>query len=113
MNEALLLFGQIANSRYFVRAALILFLNKMDLFREKMSTGISPINRYFPDYHGKTTDLHAGQKFFADKFKKLIKDHRKEIYIHYTNATDTNLLKVTMRSVQDMIVRRNLNSLVL
>jgi guanine nucleotide-binding protein subunit alpha len=113
MNEALLLFGQIANSRYFVRAALILFLNKMDLFREKMTSGVSPISRYFPDYQGKTTDIQGGQKFFADKFKKLVKDHRKQIYIHYTNATDTNLLKVTMRSVQDMIVRQNLNSLVL
>jgi len=113
MNEALLLFGQISNSRYFTRAALILFLNKMDLFKEKMQSGISPISRYFPDYQGKTTDIQAGQKFFSEKFKKLVKDQRKQIYIHYTNATDTNLLKVTMRSVQDMIVRRNLNSLVL
>jgi guanine nucleotide-binding protein subunit alpha, other len=103
MTEALMLFEQISNSRYF---------EKMDLFREKLKTGISPINRYFSDYHGAPRDIKAGQNFFADKFQSLIRK-KKELYIHFTNATDTNLLKVTMRSVQDMIVTRNLNQLVL
>ena len=113
MNEALFLFDQISNSQYFAKSALILFLNKIDLFGEKVTSGMSPISRYFPDYRGKDNDVEAGKKFFADKFKKLVKDTKKEIYIHYTNATDTNLLKVTMRSVQDMIVQRNLNTLIL
>jgi len=112
MTEALMLFEQIANSRYFDQASLILFLNKMDLFREKMRSGISPISRYFSDYTSGTRDTKAGQAFFADKFKKLLRK-KKELYIHFTNATDTNLLKVTMKSVQDMIVQRNLNQLVL
>lgn len=112
MTEALMLFEQIANSRYFDKAALILFLNKMDLFREKLKSGISPINRYFSDYHGSARDVKAGQNFFADKFKALVRK-KKELYIHFTNATDTNLLKVTMKSVQDMIVQRNLNQLIL
>jgi len=113
MQEALLLFGQIANSKYFVNAALILFLNKMDLFREKLSSGISPINRYFSDYTGTTTDVESGKKFFADKFCRLVRDTKKDVYTHYTNATDTDLLKLTMRSVQDMIVRKNLNSYII
>jgi len=113
MAEALFLFDQIANSQYFAKSALILFLNKIDLFREKITSGMSPIYRYFPDYRGRETDVDAGQQFFADKFKKLVKDNKKEIYIHFTNATDTNLLKVTMKAVQDMIVQRNLNTLIL
>lgn len=113
MNEALFLFDQISNSQYFAKSALILFLNKIDLFGEKVTSGMSPINRYFPDFRGKDNDVESGKKFFADKFKKLVRDPKKEIYIHYTNATDTNLLKVTMRSVQDMIVQRNLNTLIL
>jgi guanine nucleotide-binding protein subunit alpha, other len=112
MTEALMLFEQIANSRYFDKAALILFLNKMDLFREKLKSGISPIGRYFSDYRGSSRDVKAGQNFFADKFKALVRK-KKELYIHFTNATDTNLLKVTMKSVQDMIVQRNLNQLIL
>jgi guanine nucleotide-binding protein subunit alpha len=113
MNEALFLFEQIANSQFFIKSALILFLNKIDLFREKVASGMSPIGRHFPDYRGRATDIEAGQKFFSDKFKRLVRDTKKDIYIHFTNATDTTLLKVTMRSVQDMIVQRNLNNLIL
>jgi guanine nucleotide-binding protein subunit alpha len=113
MAEALFLFDQIANSQYFTKSALILFLNKIDLFREKITSGMSPIYRYFPDYRGPEEEVEPGEKFFADKFRKLVKDHKKETYVNYTNATDTNLLKVTMRSVQDMIVQRNLNTLIL
>ncbi|KAF2502610.1 guanine nucleotide binding protein, alpha subunit [Lophium mytilinum] len=113
MHEALMLFESISNSRYFEKSALILFLNKIDLFREKISSGMSPINKIFPDYTGKITDIEAGQEFFANKFRNLVRQQKKEVYVHYTNATDTDLLKKTMASVQDMIVQRNLNALIL
>lgn len=113
MHEALMLFESIANSKYFEKAALILFLNKIDLFREKLASGMSPINKYFPEYQGKNTDIAAAQEFFAEKFRNLVRQPNKEIYVHYTNATDTDLLKKTMASVRDMIVQRNLNQLIL
>lgn len=108
-----MLFESIANSKYFERSALILFLNKIDLFREKISSGKAPIREHFPDYKGSDTDIEEGKEFFASKFKSLVRDPNKEIYVNYTNATDTNLLDKTMKSVQDMIVQRNLHQLML
>jgi guanine nucleotide-binding protein subunit alpha len=113
MHEALMLFESISNSKYFEKTALILFLNKIDLFAEKIAGGMSPINKTFPDYTGGPTDFEAGKEFFANKFRNLVRQPKKEVYVHYTNATDTNLLKITMASVQDMIVQRNLNALIL
>jgi len=113
MREALMLFESIANSKYFVKSALILFLNKIDLFREKVLSGQAPIKKYFTDYTGPASDVEAAQEFFARKFKHLIREPDKKAYIHYTNATDTSLLDKTMKSVQDMIVQRNLQSLML
>ncbi|KAL0254644.1 G-Protein alpha subunit [Diplodia seriata] len=113
MHEALMLFESISNSKYFEKSALILFLNKVDLFREKIIAGNSPINKHFPDYYGKPNDIEAGQEFFANKFRNLVRAPKKEVYVHYTTATDTDLLKKTMASVQDMIVQRNLNALIL
>ncbi|KAK3116335.1 hypothetical protein LTR53_003412 [Teratosphaeriaceae sp. CCFEE 6253] len=104
MHEALMLFASIANSKYFEKSALILFLNKIDLFREKITTGAAPIREHFPDFTGGNRDVDAGQDFFARKFKNLVPDPGKEAYVHYTNATDTNLLDKTMKGVQDMIV---------
>lgn len=113
MQEALLLFESISNSKYFEKAGLVLFLNKMDLFTDKIHNGKSRIADHFPDYAGDATDVEGGAKFFATKFKNLVRNPKKDIYVHYTNATDTNLLDKTMRSVQDMIVQRNLHKLLL
>jgi guanine nucleotide-binding protein subunit alpha len=112
MQEALMLWESIANSQWFANSALILFLNKMDLFKEKVE--YSPITSYgFTDFIGDTTDYRATSKYFMEKFRALSRNPTKEIYGHFTNATDTNLLKITMGSVQDMIIQRNLNQLIL
>ncbi|PKS07835.1 hypothetical protein jhhlp_006443 [Lomentospora prolificans] len=112
MNEALMLWESIANSHWFAKSALILFLNKMDLFKEKLSK--SPITDHgFTDYLGPKDDWKAASKYFLDKFRALNRNNEKEIYGHFTNATDTNLLKITMTSVQDMIIQRNLKQLIL
>jgi guanine nucleotide-binding protein G(i) subunit alpha len=50
MQEALTLFDSICNSRWFVKTSIILFLNKIDRFREKLP--VSPMRNYFPDYEG-------------------------------------------------------------
>ncbi|CAN8106192.1 unnamed protein product [Discula destructiva] len=112
MNEALMLWESIANSHWFLKSALILFLNKMDLFKEKLPK--SPISQHgFTDYHGEPDDWKQASKYFMDKFRALNRNPEKEIYGHFTNATDTNLLKITMGSVQDMIIQRNLKQLIL
>ncbi|KFX97050.1 hypothetical protein O988_05049 [Pseudogymnoascus sp. VKM F-3808] len=112
MQEALMLWESIANSQWFTRSALILFLNKMDLFKSKIKD--NPITKHgFPDFVGDATDSKATSKYFLDKFRALNRNPQKEVYGHFTNATDTNLLKITMDSVQDMIIQRNLNQLVL
>lgn len=112
MNEALMLWESIANSHWFTKSALILFLNKMDLFKEKIAK--SPIGAHgFTDYQGPPGDWKQASKYFGDKFRALNRNADKEIYAHFTNATDTNLLKLTMASVQDMIIQRNLRQLIL
>lgn len=40
LTESLNLFEDVANSPYFVKSAIILFLNKTDLFRDKLKQGI-------------------------------------------------------------------------
>ena len=50
MQEALTLFDSICNSKWFTSTSMILFLNKVDLFKEKLTK--SPLSDYFPDYTG-------------------------------------------------------------
>lgn len=108
-----MLFESIANSKYFTKSSLILFLNKIDLFREKVQRGTAPIRKYFPDYTGSDRDVESGQEFFKQKFKNQVRDADKPVYVYFTNATDTTLLDKTMQSVQDTITQTSLNNLVL
>ena len=111
MQEALLLFESIMSLTWFKSSSIILFLNKTDLFKEKISE--KPISDYFPDYTGASTDYKAASEYFANKFRSLNRTEDREIYVHFTNATDTNLLKLTMQSVQDTIIQSNLTTLIL
>lgn len=111
MHEAMMLFESLVNGEWFKRKPIILFLNKIDLFKGKLA--ISPISKHFPDYTGTSTDFEAAARYFAERFRGINRVPDREIYIHYTNATDTTLLKATMDSVQDMIIQKNLHTLIL
>lgn len=50
MIESLKLFDSICNSKWFVETSIILFLNKKDLFEEKINK--SPLTICFPEYTG-------------------------------------------------------------
>ena len=51
MQESLILFESVINSRWFLRTSVILFLNKIDVFKMKLMK--TPLERYFPEYTGK------------------------------------------------------------
>lgn len=52
LEESLNLFSQIVNNRFFREASFVLFLNKFDLFREKVLYSGRHLRLYFPDYKG-------------------------------------------------------------
>ncbi|CAH7675481.1 guanine nucleotide binding protein, alpha [Phakopsora pachyrhizi] len=111
MQEALMLFDTITNSQWFTQTSMILFLNKTDVFKQKLF--YSPISRYFPDYQGGDTDYEAARSYFKNRFVRLNRSTKKEIYTHYTCATDTSMMRVVMASVTDIIITRNLQSIIL
>jgi guanine nucleotide-binding protein subunit alpha len=108
MNESLQLFDSIANSRWFLQTSIILFLNKIDLFRDKLLSGSSPLTYYFPDYAGKEDDYDAACEFFLQKFTDLNRSTSKHIYTHFTCATDTTQVKFVMAAVNDIVIQENL-----
>lgn len=101
MHEALKLFGDICNSRWFERTTMILFLNKMDLFAEKIKR--VPLRVCFPDYTGPDT-FESATQFIAQKFVAVNKCANKHVYTHLTCATDTECIKYIFSSVMDSII---------
>jgi len=100
MTEALRLFEQMCNSKYFGDTNMILFLNKRDLFAEKIKK--VPITHCFPEYHGSQTYEECSE-FIKDSFIKL-NETKKTVYSHFTCATDTNNVQVVFDAVKDIVL---------
>jgi len=104
MVESLMLFDSIVNSRWFIRTSIILFLNKYDLFAEKLKK--IPLEKFFPDYSGEKEPKKAAT-FLRDKF--LQKNNAKlSIYPHLTQATNIKNIKHVFFSVFTTIVQNSL-----
>jgi len=106
MVETLNLFEDIANSRWFKETAIILFLNKRDIFAEKV-TKVS-LKVVFPDFPGPDT-YEAAIPFLVKQFELKNKNADKQIYAHVTCATDTDNVAKVFNAVKDIIIRKSLN----
>jgi len=123
MLEALELFGQICNSEWFARTDIILFLNKKDLFEEKIKR--VNLNVCFPEYTGGLDYANACAfikgKFLAmnnsalqstthhpERGASLPNTHNKIIYPHVTCATDTQNIFLVFNAAKSSILQHNL-----
>ena len=104
--ESIKVFEVICNSEWFIKTPMILFLNKKDLFAEKITK--SPLNICFPEYIGADDEEEAGEyiksKFFAVKSRESAKD----IYTHFTCATDTENIQVVFDATTNIIIKKNM-----
>jgi guanine nucleotide-binding protein G(i) subunit alpha len=106
MAEALNLFEDICNNRWFQRTSMILMLNKRDLFADKIVK--VPLTVCFPDYDGPQT-YEAGVEFIRNQFESKNHSAEKHIYTHVTCATDTGNVQAVFNAVKDIIIRMSLN----
>jgi len=110
MVEAISLFDQIVNSRWFASTSMILFLNKKDLFEMKLKK--ANIKDHFEDYDGAdggTTDAYnEGSAYFKEKFLEKSKNKEKTIYPHITCATDTKNVSFVFNAVIGIILEINM-----
>jgi len=131
LHEAIELFTEICNSKWFKKSELILFLNKDDLFREKLQSEIS-LSECFSaqarwtgtpwqgaDYHATGNDDAANKKnfdecygqaikFIQDAFIQVNQYQNRVIFCHVTCATDQDTVQKVFWDVQNIVIRANL-----
>jgi GTPase SAR1 family protein len=108
MHEALQLFKDIVNGEWFANTAMILFLNKRDLFEKKVQT--VPLTVCFEDYRGDNS-FEDAWRFMEKKFLELNNDKNRQIYTHLTCATDTDNIKFVFNAVKTIVLKTILNEL--
>ena len=91
LKESIKLFGQIQlNNNWLNNTTFILFLNKRDIFEEKIKT--SHIVDHFEDFQGFKGESQAAYEFIRAKFQETQPKNRprsktRMIYTHHTTAT--------------------------
>lgn len=131
--EALNLFKEICDSDWFQKKSMILFLNKRDVFRKKLTyipfkveVGADARN---VDYNGPvaipnhpssqegTKEFEAVYEAHCAYLEKLYKSQSvpnksgpaRAVYVYFTCSTDSDQVKVVMESCKDIMLKNNLH----
>jgi len=107
MVESLKLFRDTTNSKWFCNTPIILFLNKKDIFQEKLRH--VPLKKIFEDYDGPNTCEKASE-FIKNQFLALNENSSRSIYTHITIATDTENMKLVFSDIRNVIIQKVLKS---
>jgi len=107
--EAVQLFHETIALEWFINTSIILFLNKSDLFYDKLD--YVKLSTYFPNYSGNNRD--EAIKFIRSCFiakENLKGNSQRNIYSHITRATDSQQVSAVIASVEDIVLSANLAS---
>lgn len=114
MTEAVDLFGDICNNKVFESSSMILFLNKKDLYEEKIKDvhiGDQPAFANFNSNLGDEDYYDKGIEYFLGLFLAQNKNEERQIYHHATCATDSKNVEIVFNSCKDIILRKNLEEM--
>jgi len=84
---------------------MILFLNKSDIFREKIAD--KDLTVCFPEYTG-GRNFDAAVKFVEKKFREQCDGRDQDIYTHVTCATDTTNVQKVFDNVREIVIKESM-----
>jgi GTPase SAR1 family protein len=100
MVESLKLFEDTINNDWFNRKPIILFLNKVDIFEQKLVAG-SSLGDYFSDFKG-GSDVSKAKKWVHEQYDTRNHAPNRQVYIHLTTATDTSNIQMVFDACKDI-----------
>lgn len=129
MEESVALFQTIVQYQWFKRATFILFLNKMDLLAEKITSGKSDFKKFFPKspepfntpFDGDASSVTDVTRFITTMYEERAVEEEAEVvagggpkkgkvYTHSTQATDTDQIEKIFSGVKKTIMANALSS---
>jgi len=108
MSESIKLFRGVVGNDALHHVAMILFLNKEDLFSEKIKR--SDLRKCFSDYNGEPGNKEQGFEFIKNQFISLNSNPHRKIFTQITVATDIDNIRQTMDTVKDIVLAHALNA---
>jgi guanine nucleotide-binding protein G(i) subunit alpha len=98
MLESLELFDELVNGDYFKDKQIFLFLNKLDIFTQKISK--KDLCKLFSEYEG-GKDVEAALEFIQNKYRNVVQNNSERLYIQIINAMDEDSVINAFKKVQN------------
>ncbi|CAD6187234.1 unnamed protein product [Caenorhabditis auriculariae] len=106
MDESLELFVSIQRNNFLHKSAFLLFLNKCDVFREKLKN--VRLADHFRSYAG-NNDYESASEYIESMFRKEYSNPML-LYTHFTVAIEKNNVEYVFTTACDIVLQGNLNN---
>jgi len=105
VDEALALFKETLASKWLQKCHTILFLNKKDIFAEKIKK--VPLKDHFPEYTG-GDNFELAVEYVKSQFLACNESKDIRVFVHVTCATNGDNVSFTFAAVSDILVSESL-----
>jgi len=112
IDDSLQLFTQICSNALLKNVHLVLFLNKTDLLKSKLDTGLK-VRKYITSFGERSNDYETVVAYFRAHFLQVHRrnnENRRVLYTHFTSVVDTKATQRIIGNVRDSIFRGYLQS---
>eukprot|EP01083_Nonionella_stella_P076634 208928_1 len=109
MVEQIALFKETCDLRWFKQSSIFLFLNKKDLFAEKIKTVPITVCPAFAEFTGDTTSYDETTDYIRDVFESQMSMQYKQVFTHFTCAIDKNHIEKVFNDTQTVIINASLS----
>ncbi|KAF5340882.1 hypothetical protein D9758_012178 [Tetrapyrgos nigripes] len=112
IDDSLQLFTQICSNPLLKSVHLVLFLNKTDLLRAKLDSGLK-VKKYITSFGDRVNDYETIVQYFRAHFLQVHRknnENRRVLYTHFTSVVDTKATQRIIGNVRDSIFRGYLQS---
>ncbi|EKM61835.1 uncharacterized protein PHACADRAFT_248702 [Phanerochaete carnosa HHB-10118-sp] len=113
LEDSLYLWQSVVSNKLLANVNIILFLNKCDLLRKKLESGVK-LRHHMSGYRDKPNDYDSVYGYFKLKFGALHQHYSpnrdRELYIHGTSVIDTRSTRTIILTVRDIILQGNLRN---
>ncbi|KAF9495284.1 G-alpha-domain-containing protein [Pleurotus eryngii] len=110
LEDSILLWKAIISNPLLKHTSMILFLNKCDIMKAKLASGIQ-FSKYVISYGDRPNNFEAASNYLRKKFSGIHKQcspKSRSYYCHFTSVIDTSSTLHILQNVQDVLLRSNL-----
>eukprot|EP01083_Nonionella_stella_P191231 707962_1 len=91
LEEALRVFESICNAQWFENVPIVVIMNKIDLFIEKLTVSRIPLSDHYPEYDGPDYNVESASAWIWEQFVSRNRSANAHLMRHhFVSATDPN-----------------------